>query len=152
VQSRNGCGSLAHDRTEPEDEESVAADAEAISIAVAASQAADDKQARDLVVLDVSEIIGLVDLFLIASARTDRQLKAVIDAIEERLRADYGRRPLRREGVPDSGWVLLDYGDVVCHLFDEEQRRYYMLERLWADVPRLDPLTGEPETADAVAR
>jgi ribosome-associated protein len=137
---------------EAEDEEHVPAEAEAIDVAVAASQAADSKQALDIVLLDVSELIGLVDLFLIASARTDRQLKAVLEAVEGRLRDEHGRRPLRTEGVPESGWVLLDYGDVVCHLFDEERRGYYMLERLWADVPRLDPLTGEHEPADAIAR
>lgn len=125
---------------------------ESIQIATAAAQAADEKQAHDLVVLDVADMLALVDLFVIATARTDRQLKAIVDEVEHRLREEHDRRPLRREGVPESGWVLLDYGDVVCHLFDEEQRAFYMLERLWADVPHLDPLSGEPETADAVAR
>lgn len=125
---------------------------DAIAAAVDACVAADGKQATDLLLLDVSELLGLVDVFVIASARTDRQLKAVAEAVEERLRSEHDRRPLRREGTPDSGWYLLDYGDVVCHLFDEEQRDFYLLERLWADVPRLDPVTGELRADDAVAR
>ena len=118
------------------------ADREAIAAAVTACRAADDKQALDLVVIDVADLLALVDVFVLASARTDRQLKAAADAIEDALRQD-GRRPLRREGTPESGWYLLDYGDVVCHIFTEEQRTFYSLERLWADVPQLDPLTGE---------
>jgi ribosome-associated protein len=131
----------------------VPAHPEAITLAVAACEAADSKQAADLVVLDVAELVGLVELFVVASARTDRQLKAVAEAVEERLRSEHDRRPLRREGSPDSGWYLLDYGDIVMHLFDEEQREFYALERLWSDVPHLDPLTGEPIAAhDALAR
>ncbi|MBW3577570.1 MAG: ribosome silencing factor [Actinobacteria bacterium] len=117
---------------------------EAIATAVSACRAADDKQAGDLVVLDVADLLTLVDVFVIATARTDRQLKAVAEGVEERLRGDHGVRPLRREGPVESGWVLLDFGDVVCHLFDQERREFYALERLWADVPHLDPFTGEP--------
>lgn len=128
------------------------AHAEAISLAVAACEAADSKQAADLAVLDVAELVGLVELFVIASARSDRQLKAVGEAVEERLRSERDRRPLRREGSPASGWYLLDYGDVVLHLFGEEQREFYALERLWGDVTHLDPLTGEAvEPSDALA-
>lgn len=116
---------------------------DAIDLARDACGAADEKQATDLRILDVSELLGLVDLFVIAGARTDRQLKAVAESVENQLREIHGRRPLRREGTPESGWMLLDYGDVVCHLFDEEQRGFYLLERLWADVPSIDPVTGE---------
>jgi ribosome-associated protein len=147
------CGSLPGDHPFGDDEENVPAQPDAVAAAVDASVAADDKQASDLVLLDVSDLLGLVDVFVIASARTDRQLKAVAEAVEDRLRRAHDRRPLRREGTPESGWYLLDYGDVVCHLFDEEQRGFYLLERLWADVPRLDPSTGELRDADdAVAR
>ena len=125
-----------------EDQEPVPADREAIAAAITACRAADDKHASDLVVIDVADLLALVDIFVLASARTDRQLKAVAESIEEALRSE-GRRPLRREGTPESGWYLLDYGDLVCHIFDEEQRTFYALERLWADVPQLDPLTGE---------
>lgn len=125
---------------------------EATSLAVAACEAADSKQAADLTVLDVAELVGLVEIFVIATARSDRQLKAVGEAVEERLRNARDRRPLRREGSPASGWYLLDYGDVVVHLFDEEQRDFYALERLWGDVPHLDPLTGEVAApSDALA-
>lgn len=126
---------------------------EAITVAVSACRAADDRQASDLTLLEVADLLALVDLFVIVSARTDRHLKAVHDAIEDALRTEHGRKPLRREGTPEAGWVLLDYGDVVVHLFDEEQRTFYSLERLWADVPQLEPLTGEPlPTEGAVAR
>ncbi len=128
---------------------------EAVRLAVTACDAADDKKAEDLTILEVGALLGIVDLFVLASAGSDRQLKAVIGSIEERLRDEHDRRPLRREGIPESGWVLLDYGDIVCHVFTREQRGIYALERLWADVPRRDPATGDamaPATAFAVAR
>ncbi|MBW3561759.1 MAG: ribosome silencing factor [Actinobacteria bacterium] len=116
---------------------------DAITAALTAIRAADEKQGSDLVALEVADLLTLVDLFVIASARNDRQLKAIADAIEEALRSEHDRRPIRREGTPESGWYLLDFGDVVCHLFDEERRDYFALERLWSDVPRIDPDTGE---------
>jgi len=119
----------------------VPATEEAIRLAVAAADAADDVKADDLALLDVSDLLVIVDVFLLASAGSDRQLKAIAERIEERLR-DQGRRPARREGTPSAGWVLLDYGDLVCHLFLAEQRGLYALERLWADVPRRDVRTG----------
>ena len=125
---------------------------EAVALAVTAADAADDKKATDPTILDVADLLAIVDVFLLVTASSDRQLKAVAESIEEKLRAQ-DRRPLRREGTPSAGWVLLDYGDLVCHLFSAEQRDYYALERLWADVPRRDPRTGEPVTAPgAVAR
>lgn len=111
-------------------------------LASVAAEAADDKKATELVVLDVGDILSLVELFLLATAGNERQLKAVAESIEDRLRERYDLRPLRREGQPASGWMLLDYGDVVCHLFAAEQRAFYDLERLWSDVPRHDPLTA----------
>jgi ribosome-associated protein len=128
----------------------VPATAEAVALAVTAADAADDKKATDLTILDVADLLAIVDVFLLVTAGSDRQLKAVGDAIEEKLRQQ-DRRPLRREGTPSAGWVLLDYGDVVCHLFSTEQRDFYALERLWADVPRRDPRTGEPVAAPGVA-
>jgi len=120
----------------------VPASEEAVQLAVAAARAADDIKASDLTILDVSDLLVLVDVFLLASASSDRQLKAIGTRIEQNLR-DEGRKPLRREGTPEAGWVLLDYGDLVCHLFTHEQRGIYALERLWADVPRHDVRTGE---------
>ena len=81
-------------------------------------------------------MLGVIDYFLLVSATSERQLTSVVDEIDHRARAA-GRKPERREGSPDSGWVLLDFGDVVVHAFAEEQRAFYALERLWADAPRL---------------
>jgi ribosome-associated protein len=120
----------------------VPAENDAIEFAVAAADAAEDKKATELTILDVADVLAVVDIFLLATTGSDRQLKAVAEAVEERGRAE-GRKPLRREGKAESGWVLLDFGDVVCHLFSSEQREFYSLERLWADAPRIDPATGE---------
>jgi ribosome-associated protein len=121
----------------------VPASPESIELAVAVADAADDVKATDVVLLEVADVLALVDVFVVVSASSDRQLKAVVDRVEERLR-EHDRRPLRREGTPAAGWMLLDYGDVVCHVFSTEQREVYALERLWADVPRRDPHTGQP--------
>lgn len=120
---------------------------EAVALAVTAADAADDRKATDLAILEVADILAVVDLFLLATASSDRQLKAVADRIEERLHEDHDRQVLRREGTPASGWMLLDFGDLVCQLFADEQRDYYALDRLWADVPRRDVLTGERTAA-----
>lgn len=103
-------------------------------VAIAAARAADDKQATDIVVLDVSKIIVITDHFVICTASTQRQIRSVIDAVEEDLRA-MGVKPVRREGEAEAGWWLLDYVDVVVHVFGEEERAYYDLERLWSDAP-----------------
>ncbi len=96
----------------------------------------------DIVLLDVHELLVITDIFVIASGGTRRQVQALIDAVEEASRL-IDRRPLRREGQDDAQWVLLDYGDVVIHVFDTPTRAYYDLERLWGDAPRLD--AGLPE-------
>jgi ribosome-associated protein len=114
-------------------------------VAIAAARAAAEKQATDIVVLDVSKIIVITDLFVICSAATQRQIRTVIDAVEEALRG-LGVKPLRREGEPEAGWWLLDYVDVVVHVFGEEERAYYDLERLWSDAPQV-----EWEASDAAA-
>lgn len=120
---------------------------EAVELAVAACDAAAEKKGRDPVILEVADILGVVDLFVIVGAGSDRQLKAVAEEIQQALRDERDRRPLRTEGTADSGWMLLDYGDVVCHVFLEERRSFYDLERLWSDVPRRDPGTGSREDA-----
>jgi ribosome-associated protein len=107
------------------------------SAAEAAASAIDGKKGLAVVLLDVSKVIVLTDVFVIASGTSRRHVKTLADEVEYRLK-DAGRRPLRREGVEDATWLLLDFGDVVVHLFDEETRRYYDLERLWADAPRLE--------------
>lgn len=120
---------------------------EAVALAVTAADAADDRKATDLAILEVADILAVVDLFLLATASSDRQLKAVAERIEERLHEEHDRQVLRREGTPASGWMLLDFGDLVCQLFADEQRDYYGLDRLWADVPRRDIVTGERTAA-----
>jgi ribosome-associated protein len=106
-------------------------------VAIAAARASSDKQADDVVILDVHELIVITDFFVICSAGTHRQVKTVIENVEERLRDRLGVRPVRREGEADAGWWLLDYIDVVVHVFGTDERSYYDLERLWRDAPRL---------------
>ncbi|MFT4128210.1 MAG: ribosome silencing factor [Gordonia sp. (in: high G+C Gram-positive bacteria)] len=102
----------------------------------AAATAADDKQGQDVVALDVSEMLPFTDAFLIVSGRNERQVQAIADAVEEALlELDPAVKALRREGKGDSRWVLLDFGDLVVHVFHDEERTYYSLERLWRDCP-----------------
>lgn len=111
---------------------------EARRLAMVAARAADSKGARDVVVLEVGDILVVADEFVIASAPNDRLVKAIVEEIE-RVVAETGyAKPLRVEGLDDLHWVLMDYGDVVVHVFLEETRDYYQLERLWGDVPRLE--------------
>lgn len=110
------------------------ASARAVELGLAAAQAAADKLASDILLLDVSEQLVITDVFLLASAPSDRQVIAVVDEIEDRLR-DLGAKPLRREGEKEGRWVLLDFGDVVVHVQHQEERVYYALERLWKDCP-----------------
>jgi ribosome-associated protein len=107
---------------------------ESRALALAAASAAAEKKATDIRILDLGELLGITDFFVLASAANDRQLRTVAEEIERRL-AETGRKPRRREGTKDTGWMLLDYGDIVVHAFTEEQRAYYSLERLWSDAP-----------------
>jgi ribosome-associated protein len=106
-------------------------------VAIAAARASSDKQADDVVILDVHQLIVITDFFVICSAGTRRQIKTVIESVEERLRTQLGVRPVRREGEAEAGWWLLDYIDVVIHVFGTDERSYYDLERLWRDAPRM---------------
>lgn len=99
-----------------------------------AAAAADEKQAIDLVALDVSGPLPLTDIFLLASGRNERNVLAIADEIEARM-LEAGAKPLRREGRAEGRWVLLDFGYIVVHVFHEEDRMYYSLERLWKDCP-----------------
>ena len=105
--------------------------------ALAAARAAAAKQAEDIAILDVHGLIVITDYFVICSGTTDRQVKTIVEAVEEALRG-LDRKPVRREGETEARWVLLDYVDVVVHVFAHEERDYYDLERLWADAPRLE--------------
>jgi len=105
-------------------------------MAQAAAQAAADKLASDIVLLDVSEQLVITDVFLLLSGGNERQVGAIVDAVEERLRAE-GVKPVRREGEREGRWVLLDYVDLVVHVQHTEERVYYSLERLWKDCPAI---------------
>jgi ribosome-associated protein len=101
-----------------------------------AAEAAAAKLAHDVVILDVGDIIGITDAFVICSANNARQVRAIVDEVEEHMRVLADSRPRAIEGREDATWVLLDYGDIVVHVFLAETREFYGLERLWADVPR----------------
>ena len=107
------------------------------AVAVAAARAASDKQASRIVILDVRQPIVITDYFVICTASSTRQIRTVIDEIERATR-DLGVKPMRREGESEAGWWLLDYFDVVVHVFSDEDREYYDLERLWRDAPQVD--------------
>lgn len=124
------------------------ATARAVSRAQAAAEAAADKKASDLLLLDVSDQLVITDVFVLASAPNERQVKAVVDAIEERL-LSLQAKPLRREGEREHRWVLLDYGDIVVHVQHAEERVYYALERLWRDCPTLPLPVGATMPAAA---
>jgi len=115
----------------------VTAQQAAVDLALAAAQAASDKLARDIVILDVSEQLVITDCFVICSAPNERQVAAIVNEVEGRLR-DLGAKPLRREGEREARWVLLDFVDVVVHVLHTEERTFYSLERLWKDCPRIE--------------
>jgi ribosome-associated protein len=103
--------------------------------AVAAARAAAAKQADHIAILDVHGLIVITDYFVICSGSSERQVRTIVEEIEKALRA-LDRKPVRREGETEARWVLLDYVDLVVHVFAEEEREYYDLERLWGDAPR----------------
>jgi ribosome-associated protein len=109
---------------------------EAADIARAAVDAAASKKADDILLLDIRDLTSMADYFVICSASTDRQLKAVVEGIEEELRQD-GVRPVHVEGEQTSGWVLVDFGDVICHVLKPAEREYYRLEDLWQGAKTL---------------
>ncbi len=117
-------------------------------LVLAAAHAASDKLATDVVAIDVSDQLVITDAFLLASAPNDRQVSAIVDAVEEALR-QRDAKPLRREGERDGRWVLLDYAEVVVHVQHDEERTYYALERLWKDCPLIelpDDARGRPRS------
>jgi ribosome-associated protein len=109
----------------------------ALALVTAAARAASVKLAQQIIAFDVSEQLAITDAFLLASASNDRQVRAIVDEVEEKLR-DLGAKPIRREGERDGRWVLIDYGDIVVHVQHEEERQFYALERLWRDCPTID--------------
>jgi ribosome-associated protein len=105
--------------------------------ALVATAAAVEKKGLDIAVIDVAPIIAIIDRFVLVSATNTRQVRTIVDEIKDALRAHDGSTPIGVEGLEDATWVLLDYGDVVVHVFLEETREYYDLDRLWADAPRV---------------
>jgi ribosome-associated protein len=106
----------------------------AVELVHAAARAAADKLATDILAFDVSEQLAITYAFLLASGANDRQVKAIVDEIEDKLR-EIGSKPVRREGERDARWVLIDYGEIVVHVQHSEERQFYALERLWRDCP-----------------
>ena len=114
------------------------ATAESTHLVRAAAHAAEQKKAENLVAFDVSESLAITDVFMVASAPSERQVAAVVDAVEEKLIERFDRRPLRREGKGEGRWVLLDHGDAVIHVLHDEDREFYARERLWGDSPAVE--------------
>jgi ribosome-associated protein len=127
------------------------ANAEAIHMATIAAQAASAKLADDIVVIDVSDQLVITDCFVVASASNDRQVNAIVDEVEEKMRLA-GYKPARREGTREGRWVLLDYIDIVAHIQHQDERNFYALDRLWRDCPvipvDLDAAPDAPEDAE----
>ena len=112
-------------------------------LAVLCARACDDKQATDIAVLPVGDVLAVTEYLVVASASNPRQVRAITDAVLTQVREAVGRGPLRSEGVREQQWVLVDYGDVVVHVFSEETRRFYEIERLYKDVEPLDWAAAE---------
>ena len=113
----------------------------AIDLVHAAARAASDKLAQNILAFDVSEQLVITDAFLLCSAANERQVRSVVDEIEDRLR-EAGAKPVRREGERDGRWVLIDYAEIVVHVQHTEEREFYALERLWRDCPTI-PLPAD---------
>ena len=122
----------------------------ALELIQAAAGAAAEKKATQVVAFDVSEQLVITDAFLVASASNERQVKSVVDEIEDALRK-LGAKPVRREGIRDGRWALLDYADIVVHVQHTEERQFYALERLWRDCPAIDVSAAVGPTDDEPA-
>jgi ribosome-associated protein len=117
---------------------------EAIAMATIAARAASAKLADDVVVIDVSEQLVITDCFVVASASNDRQVNAIVDEVEEKMRLA-GYKPARREGTREGRWVLLDFVDVVAHIQHQDERNFYALDRLWRDCPIIPVDLEDPQ-------
>jgi ribosome-associated protein len=129
----------------------VTATDKARELALVAAAAAADKKAHEVIVLDVSDQLVITDCFVIASAPNERQVGAIVDSVEEKLR-EAGTKPVRREGAREGRWVLLDYVDIVVHVQHADERSFYGLERLWKDCPRIpfDAGPGDEISVDSI--
>jgi len=129
--------------------------------AVIAARAANEKKASDIMAIEVAELLVVTDYFVIATGNTPIQVRAIADEIEDRLREEAGIKPIGREGVSEGKWVLLDFADLVVHVFQPQERDFYRLEKLWGDAPRVAlpadidgraPLGPGPDDGAAEAR
>jgi ribosome-associated protein len=106
--------------------------------AIEIARIADDKKADEVLVLHVGEVLGITEYFVLSGASNPRLVGAIADEVTSQMRERYGRSPIRTEGIREQMWVLVDYGDVVVHVFAEETRRFYEIERLYKDVPKVE--------------
>jgi ribosome-associated protein len=111
---------------------------QSVARARVAVDAAAEKKGADLAILDVGGVLSIIDLFVLISASNARQVRTIVEEVEKSLGEHDGSKPISVEGLADASWVLLDFGDIVVHVFLDETRAYYDLDRLWGDVPRLD--------------
>jgi ribosome-associated protein len=126
----------------------VTASSRALDLAQLAARAADSKQGEDIVALDVSEPLPLTDVFVLVTGRNERNVQAIAGEVEEKM-IEAGAKPLRREGRAEGRWILIDFGDVIVHVFHEEERLFYSLERLWKDCPAVPLELGHPAPESA---
>ncbi len=111
---------------------------ESLDLAVCSARAADDKQGSDTIIFDVGDLLSITGYFVVTSASNKRLVRAIADHIEERIKEDLDRAPLRVEGHREQQWVLIDYGDVIVHVFAQETRDFYEIERLYKDAARME--------------
>lgn len=128
----------AETNDDPRDDATSHPDASSLDLAKVAAATADAKQGREVLVLDVGDVLGITDYFVVTDAPNRRLVRTIVDEVEVAVRAATGRSPLRTEGSSEQQWVLIDYGDVVVHIFLDEIRRFYEIERLYRDVPQVD--------------
>ena len=125
------------------------------SWALIAARAADTRKATDIIIQDVRKALIITDYFVIVTGANNRQVDAITEAVEEALRKEAGIKPIGREGMDELTWVLLDYGDMVVHIFQPELREFYRLEALWRDVPLIDISEAgieQPEYSERIAK
>ncbi len=113
-------------------------------LALVIADALDDKQAREIIILDVEDLVGYTSCFVLCSGRSERQVQALAEHARRSLRTDHGVRHLGLEGVEKGRWALIDFGDVVVHIFKEDERDFYDLEGLWQDAPRIEWTSSTP--------
>jgi len=109
-----------------------------LQLAIAAAQTAEDNRGRDIEILDLRELTCIFDFFVIVTGTSRRQLHAISEEIDDKLQGDLGDERMGIEGYAESRWILLDYGTIVIHMFDDETRKYFALEDLWAEAPKID--------------